>query len=186
MQVKTTTLNGFALNWAVATARGFTVHHNEILNSSVMPGFWVSGYYPGDLNSWVPLNKIAASTDWAQGGSLMSEAQISRTIDHSGLWIAYWTDGYTEGDEGKKWMQCDRSELIAGLRCFVAREMGDVVNVPDELFTLEKSEPIDVKDLKAEDPPEYSVPFAHSIPRYRDLLIDDADDAAPGAPGQTP
>jgi hypothetical protein len=30
-------------------------------------------------------------------------------------------------------MQCDRSELVAGLRCVVARKLGDEVEVPDEL-----------------------------------------------------
>jgi len=54
--------------------------------------------------------------------------------DHSGLWIAYWTDGYTEGDEGRKWMQCDRSELVAGLRCYVASKLGDELEIPNELI----------------------------------------------------
>lgn len=71
--------------------------------------------------------------DWAQGGPILTREHISRTIDHSGLWIAYWTDGYTDGDEGKKWMQCDRSELVAGLRCFVVSKLGNEVEVPDEL-----------------------------------------------------
>jgi hypothetical protein len=77
---------------------------------------------------------FAPSTDWAQGGPILTCEHISRTIDHSGLWIAYRTDGYTEGDEGKKWMQCDRSELVAGLRCYVASELGDEVDVPEELI----------------------------------------------------
>lgn len=76
---------------------------------------------------------LAYTTNWSQGGPILSEAHISRTIDHSGLWIAYWTDGYTEGDEGKKWMQCHRSELVAGLRCFVMSELGETVEVPEEL-----------------------------------------------------
>lgn len=76
----------------------------------------------------------SASLDWAVGGPILSEARISRTIDHSGLWVAYWTDGYGEGDDAKKWMQCDRSELVAGLRCFVASKLGDEVEVPEELL----------------------------------------------------
>lgn len=78
--------------------------------------------------------KYSPSTDWAQGGPIMTRERISRTIDHSGLWIAYWTDGYTEGDEGRKWMQCDRSELVAGLRCYVASKLGDELEIPNELI----------------------------------------------------
>lgn len=73
------------------------------------------------------------SSNWRWGGPILSKARISRTIDHSGLWIAYWTDGYTDGDEGKKWMQCHRSELVAGLRCLVASRLGEIVEVPEEL-----------------------------------------------------
>lgn len=73
------------------------------------------------------------STDWSQGGPILTRERISRTIDHSGLWIAYWTDGYGDGDEANKWMQCDRSELVAGLRCFVTSKLGEEVEIPDEL-----------------------------------------------------
>ena len=76
----------------------------------------------------------SASLDWSQGGPILTEARISRTIDHSGLWVAYWTDGYGEGDDAKKWMQCDRSELVAGLRCFVASKLGGEVDVPEGLL----------------------------------------------------
>jgi hypothetical protein len=31
-------------------------------------------------------------------------------------------------------MQCDSSELVAGLRCFVALELGDEVEIPEELL----------------------------------------------------
>jgi hypothetical protein len=73
------------------------------------------------------------SNSWAQSGQILSEARICRTIDHSGLWIAYWTDGYIDGSESKRWMQCDESELIAGLRCLIAKTLGDEVDVPEEL-----------------------------------------------------
>lgn len=91
--------------------------------------------YPHGSDEW--LSCISAQehycTDWSQGGPLLSEEGISRTTDHSGLWIAYWTDGYTEGDAGKLWMQCDKSELVAGLRCYVASKLGEEVEVPNEL-----------------------------------------------------
>jgi hypothetical protein len=74
------------------------------------------------------------SLSWKISGPLLSSERISRTIDHSGLWIAYYTDGYTEGDEGKLHMHCDRSELIAGLRCYVGLNFGEKIELPKELL----------------------------------------------------
>jgi hypothetical protein len=67
---------------------------------------------------------------WEQGGPLLNQHKISRTIDHSGLWIAY--TSYNLNDE-QRHMQCDKSELVAGLRCLVALNLGEVVEVPEEL-----------------------------------------------------
>jgi hypothetical protein len=110
MKVKTNLLKDEPLDWAVSRYADKHVSLNDI--------HW-GNYTP--------------SRDFALGGPILSRERISRTIDHSGLWIAYWSDGYTEGDEGKLHMQCDRSELVAGLRCVVARKLGDEVEVPDEL-----------------------------------------------------
>lgn len=119
MKVKVATASGPVLDWMVAKAAGLEPRI-VIVGGAVIVG--VDG-----------LQAPSYSTDWSQGGPILSDARISRTIDHSGLWIAYWTDGYTEGDEGKKWMQCNRSELVAGLRCYVASKLGEEVEVPDEL-----------------------------------------------------
>ena len=109
MKIKVATASGPALDWMVAKCEGVTLEH----------GLTDDERY---------------STDWSQGGPILSDARISRTIDHSGLWIAYWTDGYTEGDEGRKWMQCDRSELVAAMRCYVVSKLGEEVDVPEELI----------------------------------------------------
>jgi hypothetical protein len=111
MKVKTNTLNDEALDWAVARYADKHVTLADI--------HW-GNYTP--------------SRDFALGGPILSREHISRTIDHSGLWVAYWSDGYTEGDEGKHHMQCDKSELVAGLRCVVARQLGDEVEIPEELL----------------------------------------------------
>jgi hypothetical protein len=120
MKVKTNTLEGRKLNWAVATACG---HKVEIYSNAICVQKRPRG----------PYEEFEPSEQWEDGGPILSRERISRTIDHSGLWVAYWSDGYTEGDEGKLHMQCDQSELVAGLRCVVARKLGDEVEVPDEL-----------------------------------------------------
>lgn len=96
-------------------SKGFRVYKNEIMKQQGIP--------------------FTPTTNWAQGGPILTRERISRTIDHSGLWIAYWTDGYTDGDEGNKWMQCDRCELVAGLRCYVVSKLGEEVEVPSELVS---------------------------------------------------
>lgn len=130
MKAKTNTLTGIPLNYIVAVCEkvsSFLIEEGYCQGGKLVQ----SGKYDWPNDCYIELNY---STDWAQGGPILSREHISRTIDHSGLWIAYWTDGYTEGDEGKKWMQCDRSELVAGLRCYVASKLGEEVDVPEELM----------------------------------------------------
>lgn len=129
MKTETSELTGAALDWAVAKCEDET----DVLFAYRQYGKLLvrqAGCHETHDSEW----PYEPSTDWSQGGPILTRERISRTIDHSGLWIAYWTDGYTEGDEGRKWMQCDRSELVAGLRCYVASKLGDELEIPNELI----------------------------------------------------
>lgn len=137
MKVKTAKITGAALDWAVCMAKGIKP---EDIYISKWPGLKSASLFrrnrdeDGNLDgSYTTGPDLLFSRSWEAGGPLLSKERISRTIDHSGLWIAYWTDGYTEGDAGKLWMQCDKSELVAGLRCYVASKLGEEVEVPEEL-----------------------------------------------------
>ena len=134
MKIKTSELTGPALDWAVAKCLGWVTYPTD----SIEHGDWYhtnAAVAPhGYEHNRVHRENFKPSTDWSQGGPILSRERINRTIDHSGLWVAYWTDGYGEEDYCKKWMQCDRSELVAGLRCYVASKLGDEVDVPDELI----------------------------------------------------
>lgn len=125
MKVLTKDLIGTALDWAVAKAQqlveggpydDFCIRRGELY-------LWCNGALRDEVYS--------PTINWSQGGSLLNQHKISRTIDHSGLWIAY--AGYNLNDE-QRHMQCDRSELVAGLRCLVALNLGEVVDVPEELL----------------------------------------------------
>ena len=109
------------LDWLVAYAEG---RKCSVVQSSI-------GLKPFVVLYTDPLGMFTPATSWAQAGPLLNQHKISRTIDHSGLWIAY--AGYNLNDE-QRHMQCDRSELVAGLRCLVALNLGDTVEVPDELL----------------------------------------------------
>lgn len=120
MKIKVSKAEGPTLDWMVAKVLNF---------ERVTRGRLGSAYC---WDAWGRPIQFCPTTDWNIGGPILSEARISRTIDHSGLWVAYWTDGYMDGDEGRKWMHCDRRELVAGLRCFVSSKLGDEVEVPGE------------------------------------------------------
>lgn len=131
MKIKTSRLTGAALDWAVATCEGSVT---DLAFDGITWGFKLDGQLKVLAKGWAQSMMYLPSTDWSLGGPILTESRITRTIDHSGLWVAYWTEGYGEEDFHKKWMQCDRSELVAGLRCYVASKLGDEVDVPDELM----------------------------------------------------
>lgn len=143
--IKVSEATDIQLDWAVCVCLGLT----PVMRHTYMKAKAEANNYTGDL-AWhlghqsnhpitVSSDEVTCpvprySTDWAQGGPILSDNRISRTIDHSGLWLAYWTDGYGEGDDANNWMHCDRSELVAGLRCFVESKLGKTVAIPEELL----------------------------------------------------
>lgn len=120
MKVKTEKLKDGLLDWAVSLITNPDWSEEDRRSNTV------DFVDTGDVED-APYDP---SSNWAIAGPILSGAGISRTTDHSGLWIAYWTDGYESGDDAKKVMHCNSSELVAGLRCFVGRHLGDEVNVP--------------------------------------------------------
>ena len=140
--MKTSELTGAALNWAVAKGEGLS----PIMRHQHMRAKAEANSYTGDpawhllqqVNEPITVSSDGVTSpipnylgDWAQGGPILNNAKISRTIDDTGLWIAYSAYNYAEE---KQWMHCDRSELVAGLRCFVESQLGDEVDVPEELL----------------------------------------------------
>jgi hypothetical protein len=108
MKIKTSELQGAALDWAVAKAMG--------------------EYKPTAVPNY--------STDWAQGGPIIERENIEikkgnplyfpqgneKGDYYEDLWIAGKMHGPTP--------------LIAAMRCYVASKLGDEVEVPDELHTV--------------------------------------------------
>lgn len=119
MKIKTTELEGAALDWAVAKCEGWVAGTNdEDLVSFVLESS------PDEMHFW-------PSTDWAQGGPI---------IEREWLDVTPWPN---ESDENLRW-QCKQHDsidcvalgstpLIAAMRCYVASKLGDEVEVPDEI-----------------------------------------------------
>ena len=107
MKLKTSELQGAALDWAVAKCEGYNPDHN-----------------PTDLYF---------STDWELVGPI---------IEREWLDVTPWPN---ESDEVLRW-QCKQHDttngctqygptpLVAAMRCYVASQLGDEVEVPDELL----------------------------------------------------
>jgi hypothetical protein len=117
MKIKTTELQGEALNRAVAYCVEW---------SKRFPIF----------TDGKPMSKGNYSTDWALGGPIIEQENISVFMDDE-KWAAYASHSlpqnfygtskdpdWDDGDEG--------SPLVAAMRCYVASVLGDEVEVPDE------------------------------------------------------
>lgn len=125
MKVKTSELEGVALDWAVAEVVGEVV--------SIVPPDHILET-PALLfmdNQWDHLNRCQPwnpSTDWSQGGPLIDQyigefirnprcKPWARTSEESGL-------GFANGP----------TILIAACRAIVASKLGETVEIPEELL----------------------------------------------------
>lgn len=120
--MRTSELDGLALDWAVSLCEGIPV---DDLNACVEGG-WVE--LDGEIVNW-GLNEY--SNSWAFAGPIIELERIGIiTIDGTSNWRAFST-------HNKPWaQQCHRegpSPLIAAMRYYVASKLGDEVEIPEEL-----------------------------------------------------
>ena len=107
MQIKTSELQGAALDWAVAKCEGIEFTYEDHPHHEM-----VGMHY---------------STDWSQGGSIIEREKISvwaRSTDFA-------AESFNEGQEG--FVKEGPTPLIAAMRCYVASKLGDTVEIPEEL-----------------------------------------------------
>jgi len=108
--MKTSELGGAALDWAVAKCEG-TLHDDGS----------VSDYY-------------RPSEDWEQGGAIIERERIQITPrgETTDMWEAIIFDNIFM-DDGSDCFQIGTTPLIAAMRCYVASELGDEIELPEEL-----------------------------------------------------
>jgi hypothetical protein len=115
--MRTSELTGAALDWAVTKAEGIEV---EYIDDSIKQCLLMK---PSGSGIFAP------STNWAQGGPIIEREgiQIQR---HTSAWIAlppdteFSEEAYQEGD----------TPLVAAMRCYVASQLGDEIDIPEELL----------------------------------------------------
>ena len=121
MKVKTEDLTGPALDWAVAKCMGHIDARRVVVDFKYRSGL--------DPIRWEPIldtyysSSYSPSTEWDMGGPIIEREGLSffQLSDDRG-WAAGLSDGPTP--------------LIAAMRCYVRTEMGDEIEVPDELFSF--------------------------------------------------
>ena len=126
MRIKTSELNGPALDWAVAKCEG-----HEWRNAEICPQ-----YSPAGTRSWCHWRP---STDWSQGGPITERENISidRPVKQRGCAVIGFHDWHAMHPKNYggliRFSGSGSSPLIAAMRCYVASKLGDEVDVPDEV-----------------------------------------------------
>ena len=115
MRIKTRELEGAALDWAVAKAVKAECH------------------FTGDMEFWKSRHRFAPSSSWMFGGELVERYKL--TLYQVNGPAAIVNDDTGEHDYNGKSMVSGEGDtiLIAAMRAIVASELGDSVDVPDEL-----------------------------------------------------
>ena len=137
MKIKISEATGKVLDYLVAKALGYKFGHWQINNASYInvwaelvdaAGCGPAGYFPED-------DRFRFSTDWAQGGPIIEREKVDLYYStKTGLWAAaIWQDTPGGGQLEAKVKQ-NPTPLVAAMRCFVTRKLGDEVDVPEELL----------------------------------------------------
>ena len=121
MKVKTADLIGPALDWAVAKCEAVEVEYiNDGITRCILRVSPFTGMY-------------RPSVDWAIGGPLIERESITLRVNACvpSRWVAFIDFGGSNCNI--KARQSGPTPLIAAMRCVVAANLGDEVDVPDEL-----------------------------------------------------
>ena len=115
--MKTSELQGAALDWAVAECEGLEVFIDDgVVRLSVIPEDEQSLLFQSDL--WFP------SEDWYQAGSIIEQEGISLNLVTDALW---------EATIMGEWAEDGPTPLIAAMRCYVGSQLGNEVEIPKGL-----------------------------------------------------
>ncbi len=116
--MKTSELEGAALDWAVAKAANNLHPQGEVrlIDGGIITitsGWW---------------RRYSPSTDWTVGGPIIEMERIDIAyLLINRLWVA------VADTTDEKFEQYGSTFLIAAMRCYVCRRLGEIVDVPEEL-----------------------------------------------------
>lgn len=114
--IKTKDLIGAQLDWAAAKAINYTAeHYNDCV---FLSSEHKKELAKNEMGRWSP------STDWVQGGKIIHDEMMGVMPVSDATWRA----GDVGGANGY-----GPTPLIAAMRCYVAANLGDEVEIPAEL-----------------------------------------------------
>ena len=119
MLIKTSELEGAALDWAVAKASG----EDEFI-------FTDAG---GVMRHGALCRQWAPSELWSQGGPLIAERITCLVETRDACYADTWADAGCYGKDLDSFDGQGPTLLIAAMRAIVAAELGDTADVPEEL-----------------------------------------------------
>lgn len=122
MKIKTQTLTGAALDWAVAKCEGIAL--------ALAPFRGAKNFVILGQNMKPTSSQYLPSSAWAQGGPIIERECIALIPLRSG-WSAQAPYDYVRETERPKIY--GPTPLIAAMRCFVASNLGNEVDVPNEV-----------------------------------------------------
>lgn len=115
--MKTNELMGAALDWAVAKCEGYFDAH-EVSGAHFLAMWKAEGH---------GVHWTHSSTDWAEGGPIIEREKIDVFSIANGT-------GWCAQSDVRVFNSYGPTPLIAAMRCHVASELGDEVDVPTELL----------------------------------------------------
>lgn len=131
MKILTQNLIGPALDWAVEAATEVQFKEGRIVKicrrESTTPAWIEVENSPGSSPYF---HRVSTSTDWSQGGPIIERERIDCISDPCG----------SAGWMGRSWInqkeirQFGPTPLVAAMRCYVASQLGNEVDIPDDLL----------------------------------------------------
>lgn len=120
--IKTKDLTGTALDWAVAEAQGVQI-------SVVLPNDYPHVLRFKNGNRW---ENYHPSTNWEQGGAIIQREMLGIMPISDASWRA----GDVDGANG-----FGLTPLEAAMRCHVAAQAGEEVDIPEEVLPAMEEQP---------------------------------------------
>jgi len=118
--MKTSELQGPALDWAVGHASG---RDYDVVDGAPVTGRCLKSEMGlGYDELWEP------SANWEQGGPIIERGKIGTLWEARNVWSAS-----TKWDDPAK-VFYGKTKLIAAMRCYVASKLGDEVEIPEALI----------------------------------------------------
>ncbi|GAA5138566.1 phage protein NinX family protein [Thalassotalea piscium] len=123
INVETRNLNSNAIDWAIATIKGFPIKYDPMgFKTGTQAGFWI---WDEAINGKMLLigENYSPSTSWTDGGVIIENEGIS-LIKFDG-WIAKTVDGIEAVGE---------TPLVAAMRAYIVTNLGESTEVPEYLL----------------------------------------------------